>query len=197
MTTTTTHPATQQALASSLTYTDETPEWFQELVEECVQQDKAIPEIMDEIAVGYYPLLVVWYPESPERLDRGIQKRGYVVSKIEYRDIDTGEIFAVMKVSYTTPKSIQTAEEPGITDIVEPCVDWVMVADIFRGQGLGASVYVYMARKLATFGRTLRSAGVQSPEAVALWDRMQSDPQLPVHGDGRYLFLDFCQEFFV
>lgn len=63
----------------------------------------------------------------------------------------------------------------------EPLIDYIKLdRDELRGQGLGASLYVFMARKHAERGLPLRASGLQTPEAKKSWDHMAADPRFPV-----------------
>lgn len=50
-----------------------------------------------------------------------------------------------------------------------PYVDFSRVNKELQGQGFGAGIYVYAARKLAERGQVLRGSGLQSGSAQALW----------------------------
>jgi len=63
----------------------------------------------------------------------------------------------------------------------EPYIDYINLdRDELRGQGLGASLYVFMARKQAEQGLSLRASGLQTPEAAKSWKRMAADSRFPV-----------------
>ncbi len=49
-----------------------------------------------------------------------------------------------------------------------------------RGQGLGAALYIAMGRKQAERGNRMMASGLQTEEAKRSWQRMASDPRLPV-----------------
>lgn len=62
-----------------------------------------------------------------------------------------------------------------------PSIDYIELAHKdLRGQGLGASLYIFLARKHAEQGLPLRASGLQSKEAKKSWARMAADPNLPV-----------------
>lgn len=61
-----------------------------------------------------------------------------------------------------------------------PVIDFSRLEEPIRGQGIGTSMYVYTARKLAEEGKVLSSSGIQSDEAKSLWKRMASDPRLKI-----------------
>lgn len=61
-----------------------------------------------------------------------------------------------------------------------PVIDFSKLENNLRGQGVGTSMYVYTARKLAEQGKVLSSSGVQSDEAKSLWKRMAADPRLKI-----------------
>lgn len=52
-----------------------------------------------------------------------------------------------------------------------PYVDHSRVKDSLKGKGFGAALYVYGAKKLGEQGKVLRSSGIQSDDAQALWGR--------------------------
>lgn len=61
-----------------------------------------------------------------------------------------------------------------------PVIDFSKLEKPLRGQGVGTSMYVYTARKLAEEGKVLSSSGIQSDEAQSLWKRMAADPRLNI-----------------
>lgn len=61
-----------------------------------------------------------------------------------------------------------------------PYIDYSELEGHLRGQGVGTSMYVYTARKLAEEGKALSSSGIQSDEAKSLWKRMAADPRLNI-----------------
>lgn len=89
----------------------------------------------------------------------------------------------------------------------DPFIDYIKLdREELRGQGLGASLYVFMARKQAERGLPLRASGLQTPEAEKSWDSMAADPRFPVRvGNSLYrdrnhrkisvsYFLDFREQ---
>lgn len=50
----------------------------------------------------------------------------------------------------------------------------------YKGQGLGATLYVYGARRLAEDGQMLKAASSRTEDALKLWDSLSKDPRLPV-----------------
>jgi len=63
----------------------------------------------------------------------------------------------------------------------EPYIDYINLdRPELRGQGLGASLYIFMARKQAEQGLPIRASSLQTPEAEKSWKRMAADPKLPV-----------------
>lgn len=63
----------------------------------------------------------------------------------------------------------------------EPFIDYIKLDHPqLRGRGLGASLYVFMARKQAEQGLSLRASGLQTPEAEKSWKRMAADSRFPV-----------------
>jgi len=63
----------------------------------------------------------------------------------------------------------------------EPFIDYIKLdREELRGQGLGASLYVFMARKQAERGLPLRASGLQTPEAEKSWNRMAADRRFPI-----------------
>jgi hypothetical protein len=65
-------------------------------------------------------------------------------------------------------------------DHAQPTIDYSQLERPLRGQGMGISLYIYAARKLAERGLTLRGSGIQSPEAERMWLRMEKDSSIPV-----------------
>lgn len=73
-----------------------------------------------------------------------------------------------------------------------------------RGTGVGRTMYLLAARRLATQGKVLRASGTQSHLARALWKRLVEDPTVPTrkvtvtswtNGDPRtYTCLDYADE---
>jgi len=89
----------------------------------------------------------------------------------------------------------------------EPFIDYIKLdREELRGQGLGASLYVFMARKQAERGLPLRASGLQTPEAEKSWRRMAADTRFPIRvGNSLYrdrshrkisasYFLDFREQ---
>jgi len=63
----------------------------------------------------------------------------------------------------------------------EPFIDYIKLdREELRGQGLGASLYVFMARKQAERGLPLRASGLQTPEAETSWRTMAADTRFPI-----------------
>jgi len=72
----------------------------------------------------------------------------------------------------------------------EPFIDYIKLdREELRGQGLGASLYVFMARKQAERGLPLRASGLQTPEAEKSWSRMAADTRFPIRV-GNFLYRD-------
>lgn len=61
-----------------------------------------------------------------------------------------------------------------------PLIDYSRISNELRGQGLGSSLYIYSARKLAEKGRVLSSSSIQSQEAQNFWKRVIKDKEIPV-----------------
>lgn len=59
-----------------------------------------------------------------------------------------------------------------------PIVDYSDIVQNLRGQGIGTSMYVYMARKLGEKDKMLLGSGIQTGEAQSLWKRIAGDEEL-------------------
>jgi len=272
-------PQLTQALKSKMKYTGEEPEWFKSIKEESSELFGKPSEIIDEIEIEGRPTLVVWNNESLRKQDRGPQRSGYSVSRLEYRDKETGEEQAYLNTIYSTDESservfkndeltpirylanensyfysykdedklrkLKKLEEndkgseetynekiklwklgtfhlradlgrrpiegysfdekdipkdekdldKDIEKIIEagkvkydeyrlrsktPGIDYSRVSDKLRGKGLGASLYIYTAKKLAEKDLVLSSSTNQTEEALKAWQRMGKDTKIPM-----------------
>lgn len=95
--------ATDAAFASSLTYNGKPPRWFKNVFKEGKERYKHFgtePELIDVIDGPQGKLAVIWEPHSVEDNDVFVElERGYVISRLTYRDIETGEVKAYLKSS--------------------------------------------------------------------------------------------------
>lgn len=192
MQTLTTHPFTVQALASPLHPTMPVDKaWFTELTALYTEQNKPVPQVIDRIFYDGNNIVVLWIPVSAKAIDKSPQKKGWHISCVQYHLHETGEEIAYAKAIYATEESIASTDENNTAKITSPVVDFSKVSDAFRGQGIAPSMYVYLARKLAEHGMTLRESGCQSEEAGAMWKRMKHDPLLPISVINDKYVLDF------
>lgn len=61
-----------------------------------------------------------------------------------------------------------------------PKIDFSRVSDDLRGKGLGVSMYIYAAKKLAEKDLVLASSTMQSDHAIKAWKRMGQDTKIPM-----------------
>lgn len=101
----------------------------------------------------YYNLSEKYAPNDEEKLDEEISE----INK-QYKELHDNN-----KRSYDTP-----------------FIDYSNLDYSLRGQGVGASMYVYAARKLSEKGLGLSASGTQTEEAQKAWKRMVSDKRLPI-----------------
>lgn len=192
MQTLTTHPFTMQALASPLHPTMPVDKaWFTELTALYTEQNKPVPQVIDNLFFDGQDMVVLWVPHSARAADKSPQKTGWHISCIQYHFVDSGEEVSYLKAIYATSESIASAGDKNDAKIISPVIDFAKVHDAFRGQGIAPSMYVYLARKLAEQDMTLRESGCQSEEAGAMWQRMKHDPLLPIFVINDKYVLDF------
>ena len=60
-----------------------------------------------------------------------------------------------------------------------PIIDFVSLNNEIKSKGMGPSLYIYAARKLAEQGLTLAESGLQTEFAEAVWSRMMRDKNIP------------------
>lgn len=102
------HALTRQALDSTLEYTGEVPQWMRDHQEFSETLYGSSPRIIDTVDTPAGEAAVVWNQNSTKRGDYGIQmERGYDVSAIEYRHMESGEMLGYVKVAYATEDSFK------------------------------------------------------------------------------------------
>lgn len=299
--------ATQTALTADLQPLDQQPAWIWGQASRLQQELFGVtPQVIATVDSPLGPLAVVWEEATVEANDLTSQvEDGYLISRISYRAMATGELVGYLKTTSMTEDSVeksfgddewrglryararesfypmdrsyvqgernysphQSAEDlqrstvnpPDLADreklvefvskaqshfrdysnrspalmedgelrdelsrlqgianqnldhyresFEEPFIDYIKLdRDELRGQGLGASLYVFMARKQAERGLPLRASGLQTPEAEKSWDSMAADPRFPIRvGNSLYrdrshrkisvsYFLDFREQ---
>ena len=273
--------ATETALTADLQPLDQQPAWIWEHTSRLQQELFGVtPQVIATVDSPLGPLAVVWEEATVEPNDLVSEvEDGYLISRISYRTMATGELVGYLKTTSMSEESIsksfgddewrglrysrtresfypmdrehvkgardydprQSAEdfkrsrvEPPALDsreklaefvskaqshfrsysdttptfmdedqlrgevsrlqeiangnldryrasFEEPFIDYIKLdREELRGQGLGASLYVFMARKQAERGLSLRASGLQTPEAEKSWSRMAADTRFPI-----------------
>lgn len=265
---------TRQALDSDLAWEGEAPDWLWEDEEESLAMYGTAPEIVDVLEVEGRELAVVWEEHSLGEDDVQAQGAGYNVSRICYRDMETGDEVGYVSAMRSSEEALERtygdgeyadallaadkdglelgedlsllmrseenerevkrglwlsayssgwAEEEsasmrekglrgwriGEEDIPEdekvldaelapvlgqagrvrerelrryenPYVEYASLREEYRGRGLGASLYVYLGRKLGEDGLLLAGSQEQSEDAQGLWGRMLGQGEIPL-----------------
>lgn len=112
------------------------------------------------------------------RLDRvSIQRDGKQIASYELNEEHLPEDMDQIKQDLQTFVDAYGPENQRCRDYYRtPYVDYSHVSNPnLKGMGIGATAYVYTARKLATQGKVLRGSSIQSDEAQAAWRNMKKN----------------------
>lgn len=99
--------ATDRALEADLTYTGDTPDWMKDSIKAAQQTFGSTPEIIDVIDSPEGKLAVVWEPNSLAKNDSYMPERGYIVTRVILRNMQTGSIRGYLKTTHVDDESMK------------------------------------------------------------------------------------------
>lgn len=99
--------ATDRALKSKLTYSGPIPDWMNDSIAMSKAAFGSNPEIIDVIDSPEGKLAVVWEPNSLADNDKFMPERGYVVTRVALRNMETGRIRGYLKTTHVDDESLR------------------------------------------------------------------------------------------